>query len=125
MSENRERAQPIDNVQFAALGQSSPVASLLAEGSMKHFYKGLKQALQLWSEDNLPGPVPETWTQFQARVERARLGIQRTGGKRVLVVALKFADGPDEVHLQSIARMETKARPYEPGDENPYLTPAG
>jgi acyl-CoA dehydrogenase len=39
--------------------------------------------------------------------------------------ALKFADGPDEVHLQSIARMEIKARPYEPGDENPYLTPAG
>lgn len=37
--------------------------------------------------------------------------------------ALKFADGPDEVHLQSIARMEIKARPYEPGDENPYLTP--
>jgi acyl-CoA dehydrogenase len=39
--------------------------------------------------------------------------------------ALKFADGPDEVHLQSIARMEIKARPYEAGDENPYLTPAG
>ncbi|HKT90710.1 MAG TPA: acyl-CoA dehydrogenase family protein, partial [Paraburkholderia sp.] len=36
--------------------------------------------------------------------------------------ALKFADGPDEVHLQSIARMEIKARPYEPGHENPYLT---
>ena len=39
--------------------------------------------------------------------------------------ALKFADGPDEVHLQSIARMEIKARPYEAGDESPYLTPAG
>ncbi len=37
--------------------------------------------------------------------------------------ALKFADGPDEVHLQSIARMEIKARPYEPGRDNPYLTP--
>ncbi len=38
--------------------------------------------------------------------------------------ALKFADGPDEVHLQSIARKEIKARPYEPGHESPYLTPA-
>jgi acyl-CoA dehydrogenase len=38
--------------------------------------------------------------------------------------ALRFADGPDEVHLQSIARMEIKGRPYEPGNESPYLTPA-
>ncbi|TDN69500.1 acyl-CoA dehydrogenase family protein [Paraburkholderia sp. BL10I2N1] len=38
--------------------------------------------------------------------------------------ALKFADGPDEVHLQSIARMEIKARPYEPCHDNPYLTSA-
>lgn len=37
--------------------------------------------------------------------------------------ALRFADGPDEVHLQSIARMEIGERPHEPGVENPYLTP--
>src|ERR1700733_14681558 len=36
--------------------------------------------------------------------------------------ALRFADGPDEVHLQRIARMEIKARPYEPGKNSPYLT---
>jgi acyl-CoA dehydrogenase len=36
--------------------------------------------------------------------------------------ALRFADGPDEVHLQSIARMEIKAQQYEPGRKNPYLT---
>jgi acyl-CoA dehydrogenase len=35
--------------------------------------------------------------------------------------ALRFADGPDEVHLQSIARMELKAQRYEPGKNNPYL----
>jgi acyl-CoA dehydrogenase len=35
---------------------------------------------------------------------------------------LRLADGPDEVHLQSIARMELKAQPYGPGKENPYLT---
>lgn len=84
---------------FAALGESGPVAGLLAEGSMKHFYKGLKQALQLWSEDRLPGPVPETWTQFQVRVERARLSIQRTGGKRVLVVS---SGGPIAVFTQQL-----------------------
>ncbi|HEX7682584.1 MAG TPA: acyl-CoA dehydrogenase family protein [Trinickia sp.] len=37
--------------------------------------------------------------------------------------ALRFADGPDEVHLQSIARMEIGERRYEPGVDNPYLTP--
>lgn len=37
--------------------------------------------------------------------------------------ALRFADGPDEVHLQSIARMEIGARRYEPGVDSPYLTP--
>jgi acyl-CoA dehydrogenase len=36
--------------------------------------------------------------------------------------ALRFADGPDEVHLQSIARMEIKAQPYEAGTVSGYLT---
>lgn len=36
--------------------------------------------------------------------------------------ALRFADGPDEVHLQGIARMEIKARPYDAGVTNAYLT---
>ncbi|WP_322069047.1 acyl-CoA dehydrogenase family protein [Paraburkholderia bannensis] len=35
--------------------------------------------------------------------------------------ALRFADGPDEVHLQSIARMEIQARPFEAGQVSPYL----
>jgi acyl-CoA dehydrogenase len=35
--------------------------------------------------------------------------------------ALRFADGPDEVHLQAIARMEIKDG--EPGSTAPYLTP--
>jgi acyl-CoA dehydrogenase len=35
--------------------------------------------------------------------------------------ALRFADGPDEVHLQSIARMEIHARPFEAGSVSPYL----
>lgn len=36
--------------------------------------------------------------------------------------SLRFADGPDEVHLQSIARIEIKERPFIAGAKNPYLT---
>jgi acyl-CoA dehydrogenase len=37
--------------------------------------------------------------------------------------ALRYADGPDEVHLQSIARMEFKASAERIGDTAKYLTP--
>jgi acyl-CoA dehydrogenase len=39
--------------------------------------------------------------------------------------ALRFADGPDEVHLQSIARMEVKASQATLGATAAYLTPPG
>ena len=41
-----------------------------------------------------------------------------TGGR-----ALRFADGPDEVHLRSIARMEIKASEASRGSTAVYLTP--
>ncbi|MCP3710685.1 histidine phosphatase family protein [Paraburkholderia sp. CNPSo 3274] len=91
---------------FAALGESGMAPGLLAESSMKHFYKGLKQVLQLWSEDKLPGRVPETWGQFQARVEHARLAIQRSGGKRVLVVS---SGGPIAVFTQQVLQAPAAA----------------
>ncbi|WP_321946212.1 histidine phosphatase family protein [Paraburkholderia sp. J10-1] len=91
---------------FAALGESGLAPGLQAEGSKKDFYKGLKQVLQLWSEDKLPGRVPETWGQFQARVERARLAIQRAGGKRVLVVS---SGGPIAVFTQQILQASAAA----------------
>jgi broad specificity phosphatase PhoE len=84
---------------FAALGEDGLPASVSAESSTKHFYKELKRALQLWSDGRLPGPVPETWQQFQARVERARSAIQRSGGKRVLVVS---SGGPISIFTQQI-----------------------
>ena len=37
--------------------------------------------------------------------------------------ALRFADGPDEVHLQSIARMEIKRSLVSRGRVNPSMTP--
>ncbi|PVX85021.1 histidine phosphatase family protein [Paraburkholderia unamae] len=91
---------------FSALGESDAAPGLAAESSMKHFYKGLKQVLHLWSEDRLPGRVPETWAQFQARVERARLAIARMGGKRVLVVS---SGGPIAVIAQQVLQAPAAA----------------
>ncbi|MEM5426400.1 MULTISPECIES: histidine phosphatase family protein [Paraburkholderia] len=91
---------------FSALGESGLAPGLLAEGSMKPFYKGLKQVLQLWSEDKLPGRIPETWGQFQARCERARLAIQRSGGKRILVVS---SGGPIAVFTQQVLQAPAAA----------------
>ena len=42
-----------------------------------------------------------------------------TGGR-----ALRFADGPDQVHLRSIARMEIKASEAHRGATAAYLTPS-
>ncbi|MFM0205835.1 histidine phosphatase family protein [Paraburkholderia sediminicola] len=88
---------------FAALGEegspSGLPVGLSATSSKKDFYKGLRQVLQLWADDRLPGRVPETWQQFQARVQRARIDIQRAGGRRVLVVS---SGGPIAVTAQQV-----------------------
>jgi broad specificity phosphatase PhoE len=88
---------------FAALGEEGlPLglsADLSATISKKDFYKGLRHVLQLWADDRLPGRVPETWQQFQTRVQRARSEIQRAGGKRVLVVS---SGGPIAVTAQQV-----------------------
>jgi broad specificity phosphatase PhoE len=92
---------------FAVLGETGMPPGLSTElsaglsstRSKKDFYKGLKHVLQLWAEDRLPGRVPETWQQFQTRVERARIDIQRAGGRRVLVVS---SGGPISVIAQQV-----------------------
>ena len=84
---------------FDALGEEGLPQGLSATSSKRDFYKGLRHVLQLWADDRLPGVVPETWHQFHARVERARLAIQRTGGKRVLVVS---SGGPIAVTAQQV-----------------------
>lgn len=91
---------------FSALGEDGFPSGSSAESSKKDFYKRLKKALQLWSEDRLPGRVPETWRQFQARVEHARLAIQRAGGRRVLVVS---SGGPIAVFAQQILQAPSAA----------------
>ncbi len=52
---------------------------------IKGFYKVLKQALLVWSEDRLQGPLPESWQEFEQRVADA-LGFLRQG-ERVLVIS--------------------------------------
>jgi broad specificity phosphatase PhoE len=88
---------------FAALGEEGLPHELSAGSSAtrskKDFYKGLRHVLQLWADDRLPGRVPETWQQFQARVGRARIDIQRGGGRRILVVS---SGGPIAVTAQQV-----------------------
>ncbi len=72
---------------FAALGSEHESLKASADGGQHVFYKGLKQVLQLWSEDRLGGTAPETWREFVQRVENARQRIARCGGRRVLVVS--------------------------------------
>lgn len=91
---------------LSALGESGLAPDQSAAGSKKDFYKGLKQALQLWAEDRLPGRLPESWSQFQARVERARLAIHRMGGKRLLVVS---SGGPIAVFTQQLLQAPAAA----------------
>lgn len=42
-----------------------------AKGDVRAFYRTLKAALTDWSQDKLPGPLPETWQEFGARVRAA------------------------------------------------------
>jgi broad specificity phosphatase PhoE len=84
---------------FAALGEEGFPSGMSVSSSKKDFYKGLRHVLQLWADGRLPGRVPETWQQFQTRVQRARSGIQRAGGRRVLVVS---SGGPIAVTAQQI-----------------------
>ncbi|MFL9954020.1 histidine phosphatase family protein [Paraburkholderia nemoris] len=84
---------------FAAVGDEGLPSGLSATSSKKDFFKGLRHVLQLWTDDRLPGAVPETWQQFQTRVQRARSAIQRAGGRRVLVVS---SGGPIAVTAQQV-----------------------
>lgn len=46
-------------------------ASARAKGDVRSVYRTIKAALADWSEDKLPGPLPETWNEFGARVAAA------------------------------------------------------
>ncbi|GBF30668.1 phosphoglycerate mutase GpmB [bacterium MnTg04] len=52
---------------------------------IKGFYKVLKQALLVWSEDRLQGALPESWQEFEQRVADALSFLRQ--GERVLVIS--------------------------------------
>lgn len=84
---------------YGALGDDNRELKVLAGGSMRDFYKGLKQVLRLWAEDAIDGPLPESWGQFQQRVAAAREKIQGQGGRRVLVIS---SGGPMGAFAQQV-----------------------
>jgi broad specificity phosphatase PhoE len=46
-------------------------AKARAKGDVREFYRTIKAALLDWSEERLPGPLPETWREFGERVSAA------------------------------------------------------
>ena len=46
-------------------------AAARAKGDVREFYRTIKAALLLWSEEKLAGPLPETWREFGERVSAA------------------------------------------------------
>lgn len=72
---------------YRALGEDTSAPPSDPAEKRRYFYRRLKQALQLWASNQLTGPLPETWSDFQQRVAAARTAIQRSEGKRLLVVS--------------------------------------
>ncbi|NTY35049.1 histidine phosphatase family protein [Burkholderia diffusa] len=84
---------------FAAAAGDYPEIARLAAGSMKEYFRALRQVLQLWSEDKLGDAAPETWAHFQQRVADARAAIRHGDGQRVLAVS---SGGPIAVTVQQV-----------------------
>jgi len=72
---------------YNALGDEHAALKQLATADKRRFFQGLKQVLQLWTHDQLTGPLPESWKAFAQRVDDARSFIQQCGAQRVLVVS--------------------------------------
>jgi broad specificity phosphatase PhoE len=72
---------------FDCLAEEHEGLKVRAKADTRLFYRMLKRALELWAEDRLGGPVPETWTQFQERVAAARIHLQRQPVRRILAVS--------------------------------------
>lgn len=76
---------------FAAAHEHDPqVLAWRAEpGSKAAFYRLLKRAMLAWSADALPGPLPESWTDFRGRIEAAAATLQdlAAGGQRLLAIS--------------------------------------
>jgi len=88
----------LDEYDFRALvaayagahGDDSLVQAWRADQASKSaFYRVLKLAMQAWAEDALPGPLPESWSGFVARIEEAAAQLQQLAGthRRILAIS--------------------------------------
>lgn len=62
---------------------------VLAQGSsVAQYFKYLKKAMRLWSVDGLRGELPESWLDFEHRVQESMVSLQQEYyGKKVLAVS--------------------------------------
>ncbi len=65
-----------------------PDEALPADAPASAFYKLLKKSMQRWHEGELTGQLPETWENFEDRVQRVMTHIQHNlHGQKVLAVS--------------------------------------
>ncbi|WP_339865290.1 histidine phosphatase family protein [Paremcibacter congregatus] len=69
------------------MAQHPEEAAISKDGDRALFYKRLKRALALWSEDRLTGDIPESWADFHGRVTGALIHIQESAPHSCLVVS--------------------------------------
>lgn len=73
---------------LAAYTTQFPDQALPEKPSVADFFKRLRQGIMLWSRSELEGELPESWSDFEERVQRMKADIMaRCAGKRVLAVS--------------------------------------
>lgn len=73
---------------LSAYGKQFPEQSLGSDAPRSAYYKLLKKTMHLWSQGKLEGDLPETWQEFEHRVDHVMTMIQRElHGQKVLAVS--------------------------------------
>jgi len=52
------------------------------------YYRVLRLTLQAWADDRLPGPLPESWDEFRARVDAAAAALQGLSASSTRMLAI-------------------------------------
>ena len=76
------------------------------KSNRQHYYRILKKALKLWSNDELHGDIPESFAEFQQRVADALNHIQSyKTAERVLVVS---SGGPIAMTMSHVLKLNNE-----------------
>ena len=103
---------------YECLGEEHRELRMLARANKRDFYRGLKQVLQLWLDNRLSGPVPESWQGFQGRIATIRHHLQSHSAKRVLAVSSggvigaftqRVLEAPDETAVSLTMQIQNSA----------------